>query len=150
MDQIFIEQGCHTGKSPDLGRRLKKKVDIELDVWFEDQIKTSGEKAYFAVYKDYLIAKLDTVISPKPDFDRVRKAEDRIFELYTPQQIGGKNGMEVKMKRSFEESMIVMSQYSKDPKGMTIAEYLAAISIITKKSKNNQKHERKGTHNRRK
>lgn len=97
------------------------------------------EKEYCAQLKRRTLLVLERMAG-RDTRDDVAKIDDYILSLVQPQRYDGAQGMEVRFIKAFEEACTVLGQYiSRNPKEMTVLEYLNALEVIRTQNKAQQK-----------
>lgn len=70
----------------------------------------------------------------------IAEVDDTIFEMYKPKSFSGKESLEVKFIKRFEETCVFLAQHVPiDPKRMTVLEFYQALETINKGVKKNKR-----------
>ena len=125
---------------------VKKKIDEELTIYFNDTFDSARENEYYDIMKRRAQLMLEAVTEGDTD---ERKAEiermtDEMVMFVKPKKFSGRDSAEIKYDKQYDELCLMMSQHlHQDPKKYTVLEYYNAYNFI-KKSLKRQTAQNKG------
>lgn len=71
--------------------------------------------------------------------DQIQKLEEELFMMFEPGVYHGSSGIEVRHIKGFNGTCVVLHQMQpKDPKTMTVVEYLQTLQIVKDQIKKNK------------
>lgn len=128
--------------------QVKKKAEDELMLMFPEMVTSSKQSEYLyrvqersriilrAIIDRLPVAQIDSVID---------EIDTALLKFHRPLNFGGPQGVEVKMRKAYEETVAILSRnVSKDPKLMTVTEYYTNLKLIKEQQKQNQKRNQNG------
>lgn len=115
---------------------FKKKVDIELEVFFTSIVNNTKTKELYIKLKEQTILTLQK-IQGKEIGQRLEVVEKYFNQRLKPNQYGGKGGVELKAITDFETICVLLRQggISQAPKAMTTLSFYQSLDIIKEQQK---------------
>lgn len=112
---------------------LKKKIDEDLNIYFEELFAGDGEKEYYSLMREYGLAVCESITNPGDEIEnKARELKEKLLLFYPPSPFTGDESIEVRQDKEFELSCLLIQKEtnSKDPKTMSVFEFYTAISYI--------------------
>lgn len=101
-------------------------------------------KEYYNTLKKRSSLMLEQIIKGQKN-EELTKLDNFLFEQIKPKIYHGREGLEVRFVKSFEETCIIINQnVNKDPKKMTTLEYYQALEVIRKQAEESKKNKKYG------
>lgn len=126
---------------------VKKKIDMELRLYFPALFAASEVKEYFDLLKRRTLAVLDNIVRGvrNPDMtDDVERLTTALVTYASPKLFAGPEGLEIQYDRQFENLCLVLSeQLHIQPKGCTVLEFYSAFDLISERAKKQEREQRK-------
>lgn len=120
-------------------REAKKKIDEELLLFFPEASDTPEIANYYHTLKQRTLAILRFLQTGKGEA-QVEELDEHLFSLYTPKVYSGREGVEAKAVKGFEQTCIIIAQeIGKDPKKMTTFEFYQALALLKEQQKAREK-----------
>lgn len=115
---------------------FKKKVDIELEVFFTSIVNNAKTKELYIKLKEQTILTLQK-IQGKEIGKRLEVVEKYFNQRLKPNQYGGKGGVELKAITDFETICVLLRQggISQSPKSMTTLSFYQSLDVIKEQQK---------------
>lgn len=123
------------GHADDISEAVKKKLDIELDMYFPNLFESSKEKEAYDRLKQRTILILNSIIEGKDNAKDIEKIDNDMLSISKPKQFKGSKSAEVLFNKQFEKACILISQKTNlSPKTMTVLEFYTTLDEIKKQS----------------
>ena len=124
----------------DLLIKLKKKITLELELYFPQEFLSSREKEVYDKLKRRTQLVLERILEDKNNAEDVRKIDDYFFSLYKPNSFSGEESAEIKYDKQFESLCVLIAQKtSLNAKDMTVLQFYSALDNIKKQAEAEQK-----------
>lgn len=116
----------------------KKKIDMELMLYFPSLFNDSDVKEYFDLLKRRAMIILNNIIQGKREPDRTKEIEKLNTMLITyskPKIFSGSDGVEIQFDRQFENLCLALSeQLHVTPKSYTVMEFYNAFDLLQERA----------------
>lgn len=120
--------------------KIKKKISLELELYFPQEFFSGKEKEVYDKLKRRTLLVLERITEEKDNADEIRKIDDYFFSLYKPSSFDGEESAEIKYDKQFESLCILIAQKtSLDAKNMTTLQFYNALDTIRKQTEAEQK-----------
>lgn len=124
----------------DLLIKLKKKITLELELYFPQEFLSSREKEVYDKLKRRTQLVLERILEDKNNAEDVHKIDDYFFSLYKPNSFSGEESAEIKYDKQFESLCVLIAQKtSLNAKDMTVLQFYSALDNIKKQAEAEQK-----------
>ena len=98
------------------------------------------QKNQYSEIKKRTLLTLQKIQGNKAAIHQIKLIDKDLIKRYQPNIYHGSDGLEVRMIKDFEESIILLSQHvNRDPKKMTVLEYYQSLETVKKQVKNKEK-----------
>jgi len=136
-----LKEGLTVGLIGNLLSFIKKKIEIELDLFFPDIFDNSRTKEYYLKLKERALKKLEGIIENKDNNKDIDEIDKNIFQMFKPKKFFGKDSEEILYQKKFEEMCLMISKnLNINAKSMTVIEFYSAFEMLKKENKPNKKH----------
>jgi len=117
---------------------VKKKIDQELTLYFPGQFDDVAIKEYYEKLRARALLKLDAIIRQKDNSKAINKIDLFLMNLAKPKTFSGKQSVEIKYDKQFEEMCLFLKQeVSADIENMTVLQFYNSFEYIKKAKKPN-------------
>lgn len=123
---------------------IKKKLDTEFEFFFPKVVDSATTKEFYTQLKRRTMLMLQS-ITEKRDFTKEIAAIDEfLMSRLKPKNYHGREGLEVKMIKGFEQTCVLLKQYnvSNEPRKMTTLAYYQALEVVKEQLKKQSKNRR--------
>ena len=132
----------------DLLAKIKKKITIELELYFPQEFLSSKEKEVYDKLKRRAQLILERVIGNENNAEEIQKIDDYFFSLYKPNSFAGEESAEIKYDKQFESICLLIAQRANlDARSMTTLQFYSVFDNIKRQieaeQKSYQKYKRK-------
>ena len=112
---------------------IKKKVSIELELYFPKEFIDAKQKEVYDKLKQRVIYELREIIEDQEYSQQLEEIDTWLFNLYKPQSFEGQESAEIKYDKHFEASCLLIAQKSSlNPRNMTVLQFYGALETIKK------------------
>lgn len=121
---------------------FKKKSDLEFETYFPKMTDSVKIKEFYTQMKKRTKLILQSVITQTEGIeDQINEITEFMLASMKPKNFFGSSGVEVKMKKGFEETCLLLRQnhVCDDPKSMTVLAYYQALELIRQQMKQRSK-----------
>ena len=122
---------------------VKKKIDIELTLYFPRLFGGSEVKEYYDILRRRTIQILQGIVEGLPRPDETKEVERLTTALITytaPRNFSGQDSAEIQFDREFENLCLALSeQLHIQPKGCTVLEFYNAFDLLQERAKKAKK-----------
>lgn len=123
------------GALVDILEWLKKKLQVELEMYFPSEFEDAKEKEAFDRLKKRTILVLRQLIEDIDLSDEIQEIDDYSLSLYKPKIFFGKKSVEIQYDKQFESSCLLISkQTGCSAKSMTVLQYYNALELIKRET----------------
>ena len=120
--------------------RLKKKITLELELYFPQDFLNLREKEVYDRLKRRTLLILEGIIEEKANAEEIAKIDDYLFSLHKPNSFSGEESVEIKYDKQFESLCVLIAQKtSLNAKNMTTLEFYSTLDNIKKQLEAEQK-----------
>lgn len=124
----------------DLLSWLKKKLSAELETYFPSEFESAKEKEAYSKLKERIILQLQEIAEETDNSQKIAELNEFLFSLHKPKVFTGKESIEIKYDKQFENACMLISQKtSMDAKKMTTLQFYNTIDNIYKQSEAERK-----------
>lgn len=132
----------------DLLVKIKKKITLELELYFPQEFLSSKEKEVYDKLKRRAQLILERVIGDENNAEEIQKIDDYFFSLYKPSSFAGEESAEIKYDKQFESICLLIAQRANlDARSMTTLQFYSVFDNIKRQieaeQKSYQKYKRK-------
>lgn len=132
----------------DLLIKIKKKITLELELYFPQEFLSSKEKEVYDKLKRRTQLVLERVMGDENNAEEIQKIDDYFFSLYKPSSFVGEESAEIKYDKQFESICLLIAQRANlDARSMTTLQFYSALDNVKRQieaeQKSYQKHKRK-------
>lgn len=132
----------------DLLVKIKKKITLELELYFPQEFLSSKEKEVYDKLKRRTQLILERVIGDENNAEEIQKIDDYFFSLYKPSSFAGEESAEIKYDKQFESICLLIAQRANlDARSMTTLQFYSVFDNIKRQieaeQKSYQKYKRK-------
>lgn len=111
-------------------------MEEELELYFPSLFDVTAVADYYSRVKKAALAKLDAIVEGIDNSEDVAKYTKEIVTFNPPKSFSGKNGVEVRVDKEYEQMCILISsELHMDAKAMTVREYYAAYEFLDERSR---------------
>lgn len=115
---------------------VKKKIDTELDLYFPGHFNDASIKEYYDRLRRKVLLQLDSVIRGNDNELEIDKIDDFLLTLAKPKTFSGKESVEIKYDKQFEEMCLFLQQeVQADVDKMTVLQFYNSFEYIKKQKK---------------
>lgn len=125
--------------------KIKKKLDAELNTYFPTMFSSAKEKEAYARLRERTILELEGIITGKEKTDKIAEIDDFLLGLHKPKSFSGKDSVEVKYDKAFENTCIALQFKLQIPnaKALTVLAFYNALYEMNKMLKAEENRRRK-------
>lgn len=124
----------------DLLVKIKKKITLELELYFPQDFLNLREKEVYDRLKRRTLLVLEGIIEEKANAEEIAKIDDYFFSLHKPNSFSGEESVEIKYDKQFESLCVLIAQKtSLNAKSMTTLEFYSTLDNIKKQLEAEQK-----------
>ena len=117
---------------------VKKKLDVEFEVYFPETVNNVTLIDYFTRLKRFAILIAQKVQGVKDIDGDIDKIEKSIIDSYEPKIYSGDSGLEVTHTTNFNETSLALSQrFNKDPDKLTVLKFYQLVELVKQQNKKN-------------
>jgi len=121
----------------------KKKLDLELQVYFPKLFDSAAVKEYYELLKKRAVLMLNKITQEgftKEEEEELERVTNSLVLFSDPQTFMGSESVEVQQDKQFENACLVISQSTNaDPKKFTVLEYYNALLYLREQAKEQKK-----------
>jgi len=115
---------------------IKKKIDLELVVYFPGQFEDAQVKEYHDRIRSRTLLILSEIITNKKETDKIHKIDDYLMSLVNPKSFAGKESVEIIYDKQFEEACTFLeSETGARVDDLTAMQFFSKFEYIKKKHK---------------
>ena len=117
---------------------VKKKIDVELSLYYPKIFDDARTKEYYDIMKARAKAMLDCVLDGDTDENkrRIEELTDRLLLFNKPQTFTGSESVEIAYDKNFDSMCLTISEnLHTEAKKMTVMEFYNAYQYISKQAK---------------
>jgi hypothetical protein len=113
---------------------IKKKIDMELVVYFPGQFEDAQIKEYHDRMRSRILLKISEIQTGKKETDKINKIDDYLMSLVNPKTFSGKESVEILYDKQFEEACTFLeSETGAKPHELTTMQFFSKFEFIKKK-----------------
>lgn len=117
---------------------VKKKIDQELNLYFPGNFDDASVKEYYDKIRNRALLQLDAIIRDVDNDEKIDKIEEFLLTLAKPKVFSGKDSVEIKYDKQFEEMCLFLKQeLSVEPQDMTVLQFYNSFEYLKKQKKPN-------------
>jgi len=110
-------------------------MDFEIEAFYPQYARSSAQTETAERLKQRLILTLDGIITGSNKQKEIEKIDEYLFNLHQPERFDGPEGVEVKMKKGFDETCLALQTHGIfQPRNLSVREFLGAIEMLKKKN----------------
>lgn len=124
---------------------IKKKLDTEFELFFPKVVDSATTKEFYTKLKQRTMLILQQIQDSTCDFSaQVAEIDEFLMSRLKPKSYHGREGLEVKMIKGFEQTCVLLKQYnvSHEPKKMTTLAFYQALEVIKEQLKKRAKNKK--------
>jgi hypothetical protein len=117
-----------------------------MSAFFPEDSDNAKEKEFYTSLNKRTILTLKSIAEKAKDKykEKIAEIDDFLMGMARPQKFYGAESSEVLFIKNFEKSCVILSQHvSRDPKKMTVLEYMETSAILKKQLKQKEKNAKK-------
>lgn len=113
---------------------IKKKIDMELVVYFPGQFEDAQVKEYHDRIRNRALLVLSEITTNKKETDKINKIDDFLMGMVNPKSFSGKESVEILHDKQFEEACTFLeSETGTRVDDLTAMQFFSKFEYIKKK-----------------
>ena len=113
---------------------IKKKIDLELVVYFPGQFEDAQVKEYHDRIRNRTLLILSEIKTNKKETDKINKIDDFLMGMVNPKSFSGKESVEILHDKQFEEACTFLeSETGTRADDLTAMQFFSKFEYIKKK-----------------
>ena len=110
---------------------------MELETLFPSLFNDPLTKEFYTLIKKRTSLLLQSITDPDPNLlEQIEKIDEQLFEKNAPRTYSGPKGLEVKLRKGFEDNCMLIRQHSAgEPEKMTVLTFYRTIERLKEQLK---------------